>query len=67
MAAVDDEVDDRFKDIDIESILSRVQRRPLTFSRRKTVLKGRCWMLGDGGAGAGVCRSGWRSVQAGVW
>ena len=41
MAAIEDEVDDRFKDIDIETLLSRVQRRPLTFSRKKSVYTGR--------------------------
>ncbi|KAK7473877.1 hypothetical protein BaRGS_00034866 [Batillaria attramentaria] len=39
MAAVEEDVDDRFQDIDIESLLSRVQRRPLTFSRSKSVYK----------------------------
>lgn len=37
MAAVEDEVEERYQDIDIETLLSRVQRRPLTFSRSKSV------------------------------
>ena len=41
MAAVEDEVDDHFNDIDIESLLSRAQRRPLTFNRKKSVYIGK--------------------------
>jgi hypothetical protein len=42
MAAVsDDKVDDRFGDLDIDSLLTRVQRRPLTFTRKKSVFTGK--------------------------
>lgn len=44
MAAVKDDVDDRFSDIDLDNLLSRVQRRPLTFNRKTNLLKG-MWFL----------------------
>ena len=37
---VETEYDRRFDDIDVESILARVERRPLTFVRRRCLYQG---------------------------
>ena len=43
MTDVETEYDKRFDDVDVESILARVERRPLTFARKKRCLyQGKC-------------------------
>ncbi|XP_046584340.1 muscle M-line assembly protein unc-89-like isoform X1 [Haliotis rubra] len=39
MAAVESEADDKFSNVDVDSILSRVGRRPLTFDKTRSLYK----------------------------
>ena len=41
MADIETEYDKRFDDVDVESILARVERRPLTFVRKRCLYQGK--------------------------